>query len=171
MRTFPGNKPNLIQAQPSAPFSGRDLGLFLLVFVSYVISARLELRLIHSQTSMGVIWLPAGIALAAFLLRGRSMLPVIYLASLCVELISSVPLLGALTIAAGNMAEVLLAGYLVNRFAGGSKTFSRPADVLRFSVAGALATLVSAIVGTSVVASPAGLDRPEALTIFAAWWA
>jgi len=172
MRTFPGTKPNLVQGQPAASFSSRDLGLFLLVFVSYVFCARFELRLIHSQTSMGVIWLPAGIALAAFLLRGRRMLPVIYLASLSVELISSVPLLGALTIAAGNTAEVFLAGYLVNRFAGGAKAFSRPADVLRFSVlAGALATLISAIVGTSVVTSPAGLDRPEALTIFAAWWA
>ncbi|HXJ13181.1 MAG TPA: MASE1 domain-containing protein [Candidatus Limnocylindrales bacterium] len=172
MRTFPGTKPNLVQGQPAASFSARDLGLFLLVFASYVFCARFELRLIHSQTSMGVIWLPAGIALAAFLLRGRGILPTIYLASLSVELISSVPLLGALTIAAGNTAEVFLAGYLVNRFAGGAKAFSRPADVLRFSVlAGALATLISAIVGTSVVSSPAGLDRPEALTIFAAWWA
>jgi PAS domain S-box-containing protein len=91
---------------------------------------------------------------------------------MCVELLSAVPLPGALTIAAGNTAEALLGGYLVNRFAGGANAFSRPAYVLRFSVlAGALATLVSALVGTSAVWGPAGHSRPESLTIFAAWWA
>jgi PAS domain S-box-containing protein len=83
-----------------------------------------------------------------------------------------VPLLGALTIAGGNTAEVLLGGYLVNRFAGGAKAFSRPANVLRFSVlGGVLATLVSAIVGTTVVWGPVGFNQPQTLTIFAAWWA
>ena len=153
-------------------FSGRDLGVQILVFLAFFLSARLELGLIHSQTSMGVIWLPAGIAFAAILLQGRRVVPAIFLASFFVELMSSVPLPGALTIAGGNAAEVLLGGYLVNRYAGGPKAFSRPANVLRYSVlAGALATLVSAVVGTSVLWGPAGASRPETLTIFAAWWA
>jgi len=172
MRAFWTAESNLVQGQPTARFSVHDFGVLALVFLTYLVSARLELRLIHSQTSMGVIWLPAGISFAAILLAGRRVVPAIFLASLCVEIISSMPLLGALTIAGGNSAEVLLGGYLVNRFAGGAKAFSRPADVLRFSVlAGALATLVSAVVGTSVVWSPLGLNRPGTLTIFAAWWA
>jgi PAS domain S-box-containing protein len=172
MRTILSTESNVVQGQPTVSFSGRDLGVLILVFLAFFLSARVELRLIHSQTSMGVIWLPAGIAFAAILLKGRRVVPAIFLASLCVELTSSVPLLGALTIAGGNVAEVLLGGYLVNRFAGGAKAFSRPAYVLRFSVlAGALATLVSAAVGTSVVWSPLGLNQPHTLTVFAAWWA
>ena len=172
MRILSFTDSNLEQGQPKVSYSGRDFGIMVLVFLAYFLSARLELRLIHSQICMGVIWLPAGIALAAILLSGRRVIPAIFLASLCVELTSSVPLLGALTIAGGNAAEVLLGGYLVNRFAGGAKAFSRPANVLRFSLlAGVLATLVSAIVGTSVVWGPAGLSQPKTLTIFAAWWA
>jgi PAS domain S-box-containing protein len=172
MRAFPTSDSNVVQGQPTVPFSIRDLGVLILVFLAYLVSARLELRLIHSQTSMGVIWLPPGIAFAAILLKGRRVVPAIFLASLCVELLSSVPLLGALTIAGGNTAEVLLGGYLVNRFAGGAKAFSRPANVLRFSVlAGALATLVSAVVGTSVVWGLLGFSQPQTLKIFAAWWA
>jgi len=172
MRVFSSSESSSLPGEPRESSFGRNLGVAFFVILAFVVSARLELRLIHSQTSMGVIWLPAGISLAAVLLKGRRIAPAIFLASLCVELISSVPLLGALTIAAGNTAEALLGGYLVNRFAGGAKAFSRPADVLRFSVlAGVLATLVSAIVGTSVLWGPAGSGRPETFTIFAAWWA
>ena len=172
MRAFSSTESNLVQGQPTAPFSIRDLVVLILVFLAYFLSARLELRLIHSQTSMGVIWLPPGIALAAVLLRGRRVLPAIFLASVCIELLSSVSVLGGLIIAAGNTAEVLLGAYLVKRFAGGAKAFSRPANVLRFSVfAGVLATLVSATVGTTIELTPLGLNQTQVLTIFAAWWA
>ena len=162
-----------LPGEPMESSFGRNLGIAAVVIVAYVVSARFELLLIHSRTSMGVIWLPAGISMAAILLGGRRIVPVIFLASLCVELLSAQPLLSALSIAAGNAGEALLGGYLVNRFAGGANAFSRPENVLRFSVlAGALATLVSAVVGTGTVAwGPAWSGRPEILTIFAAWWA
>ena len=172
MRVFSSRESKVAQGQPTTSISGRDLALFLLVFIALVLSARFELRLIHSQTAMGVIWLPAGIALAAVLLQGPRALPAIFLASMCAELLSAVPLPGALTIAAGNTAEAWLGGYLVNRFAGGANAFSRPAYVLRFSVlAGAVATFVSALVGTSALWGPAGQSWPESLTVFGAWWA
>ncbi len=161
-----------LSSGPASWFSIRDLCIFLVVFFAYVLSARFELTLIHSQPAAGVIWAPAGISLAAILLNGRRIVPVIFLAALVVELTSSQPWLTALAIAAGNTAEAVLGGYLVNRFAGGDKPFSRPAEVLRFSLlAGALATLVSSIVGTSVLCAPGGYGRPEILATFAAWWA
>ncbi|HXC48798.1 MAG TPA: MASE1 domain-containing protein [Candidatus Sulfotelmatobacter sp.] len=172
MRVFSSTESNLVQGQPKVPFTIRDLGVLILVFLAYLVSARLELRLIHSQTSMGVIWLPAGIAFAAVLLGGRRVLPAIFLASFCIELLSSVSVLGGLIIAAGNTAEVLLGAYLVKRFAGGANAFSRPANVLRFSLfAGVLATLVSATVGMMIELTPLGLDQSTAFTIFAGWWA
>ena len=172
MRIFSSVDSDLEQGRAKGSLSRRDLGILVLVFFAYFLSARLELRLIHSQISMGVIWLPAGISSAAILLKGRRVVPAIFLASLCVELTSSVPLFGALTIAGGNAAEVLLGGYLVNRFAGGANAFSRPANVLRFSVlAGVFATLISAVVGTTVVWGPAGISQSRTLVIFAAWWA
>src|ERR1700686_3814115 len=116
MRASAASDSQYLHGEPTPAFSGRDLGTVLLVLFAYVASARFELRLIHSQTSMGVIWLPAGISIAAILLNGRRIVPAIFLASLCVELVSSVPLLGALAIAGGNTAEALVGGYLANRF-------------------------------------------------------
>ena len=172
MRTFSISDTKLEQNPSKFSLSSRDLGLLVLVFFAYFLFGRLELRLIHSQTSMGVIWLPAGIGFAAILLSGRRVVPAIFLASLCIELTSSVPLLGALTIAAGNTVEVLLGGYLVNRFSGGAKTFSRPANVLRFAIlAGAFPTLISAAIGSSVLWSAGGIGQPRMLAIFTAWWA
>src|SRR5579859_6235068 len=75
MRAFWTAESNLVQGQPTARFSVHDFGVLSLVFLTYLVSARLELRLIHSQTSMGVIWLPAGISFAAILLAGRRVVP------------------------------------------------------------------------------------------------
>src|SRR5260370_24428830 len=97
---------------------GRNLGIAAVVIVAFVVSARFELLLIHSRTSMGVIWLPAGISMAAILLGGRRIVPVIFLASLGVELLSSQPLLNALAIASGIAGGALLGGYLGTPVAG-----------------------------------------------------
>src|SRR5258707_8626862 len=173
MRVMSSSESLGLPGGPMESSFGRSVGFAAVVLVAYVVSARFELLLIRSRTSMGVIWLRAGISMAAILLGGRRIVPVIFLASLGVELLSSQPLLNALAIASGNAGEALLGGYLVNRFAGGANAFSRPENVLRFSVlAGALATLVSAVVGTGTVAwGPAWSGRPEILIIFAAWWA
>jgi PAS domain S-box-containing protein len=169
--SFSTDSPNN-QPGTSDRLSIRDVGLLLLVFVAYVGLALYELNLIHSQPAAGVIWVPAGISLAAILLLGRRAAPILFLAAFLVELLSSQPPLVSLAIAGGNTAEALLGGYLVNRFAGGAKAFSRPVDVLRFSLlAGAAATLVSSIVGASVLHGPGGAGRPEILATFAAWWA
>ncbi len=153
------------------PFTSRDVWIFLFVFAAYFFSARIDLKLIHLQNGNGIVWVPAGIALAAILLKGNGIVPVIFMASLLVEFTSGQPVLTAMAIAAGNAAEGLLGGYLVNRFAGGAKAFSSPANVLRFSVlAGAVATLASATVGTTVTSVPLVSSQAEVLATLTAWW-
>ncbi len=161
-----------LQTEPRNAFTGRDLWIYLFVLVAYFVAARIDLKLIHLQNGEGIIWVPAGIALAAVLLKGNRVAPVILVASFLVELTSGQPVFAALAIAAGNAFECLLGGYLVNRFAGGAKAFTTPTNVLRFSfLAGALATLVSATVGATVLSSQAAFIRSEALGTLAAWWA
>lgn len=150
----------------------KDLLIWLVVFVSYFLSAHLDLKLVHLQNGEGIIWVPSGIALAAILLRGNRIIPVVFAASMMVELTSGQPALIAMAIAAGNTAECALGAYLVNRFAGGRKAFSRPANVLRFSIlAGAVATLASATVGTTVTSAPIEISQADVLATLFAWWA
>jgi len=158
--------------EPKRMFARSDLWTYLCLFAAYFVAARIELKLIHLQHGEGIIWVPAGIALAAVLLKGTRVVPVILVSSLLVELLSGQPPLSALAIAAGNAAEGFVGGYLVNRFAGAGKAFSTPGGVLRYSVlAGAFATLLSATVGTTVIAAPFAVTRAEVLGTLAAWWA
>ena len=160
------------ESETKLSLTSRDIWIFLCVFVSYFVAARIDLKLIYLQNGEGIIWVPAGIALAAILLKGNRIVPVILLASFLVEFSSGQSALQALGIALGNASECLLGGYLVNRFAGGAKAFSTPSNVLKFSIlGGALATLVSATVGTTVLYAPLAATRAEVLGTLAAWWA
>jgi PAS domain S-box-containing protein len=153
-------------------FTSRDLCIYLGIFTAYFLAARIDLKLINLQHGEGIIWVPAGIALAAILLTGMRVVPLILMASFLVEFSSGQTPLSALTIAMGNAAEGFVGGYLVNRFAGGREAFSTPTGVLRYSAfAGALATLISATVGTSVVSAPFAATRAEVLATLGAWWA
>jgi PAS domain S-box-containing protein len=161
------------EIQARASFTKRDLWSYLSVLVAYFVAGRIDLELIHMQHSEGIIWIPAGIALAAILLKGNRIAPVILLASFLVEKASGQPALSSLGIAAGNCSEALIAGYLAKRFAGGAKAFSSPRNVLRFCIlTGGLSTLVSATVGTTVLfAQQLAPARAEVLGTLAAWWA
>ena len=160
------------QREASGPFGVRELWIDVLVVVAYFILARFDLRLAHLQPGMDIIWLPAGIAFAAIVLKGNRIAPALFIGSLLVELTTRVPFPPAVAIAAGNTAEAMLGGYLINRFAGGVKAFSRPAFVMRFALLGALlSTFVSAFVGTSVVSASGLMMHSTPTATLAAWWA
>ena len=160
------------KVEANSSFTRRDLWIYFCVLVAYFVAGRFNLGLVHMRHSEGIIWIPAGIAVAAILLMGNRIGPVILLSSFLVEKTSGQPALAALGIAAGNTFEAVLAGYLANRFAGGGKAFSSPGNVLRFSVlVGALATLVSSTVGTSVLYAHLAPTQAEVLGTLAAWWA
>lgn len=169
----------VLSAEPLNPdveaktsFARRDLWSYLCVLLAYFVAGRLELQLVHMQHSEGIIWIPAGIAVAAILLKGNRIAPVILLSSFLVEITSGQPVFSALGIAAGNCCEALLAAYLAKRFAGGGKAFSSPGNVLRFCVlTGGLSTLFSATVGTTVLFAHLAPARAEVLGTLAAWWA
>jgi len=170
---------SLLSADPSSPhveaktfLSKHDFWTYLLAFVAFFVAGRFDLQLIHMQQNQGIIWVPAGIAMAAVLLKGNRIAPVIFLASMLLELTSGQSLLSAAGIAAGNTFEAVFGSYLATRFAGGGKAFSSPINVLRFSVlTGALATLVSATVGTTIFYWQLAPSHSEVLATLAAWWA
>jgi PAS domain S-box-containing protein len=143
----------------------------LLVAAAYYVSARLGLRLAVIQENVTPLWPPTGIAVAAFLVFGRSLWPGVALAAFLVNLpISTDPLAAAAT-ATGNTLAPLLAATLLLRFG-----FRREVDRLRDAVAivflGALASmLVSASVGTATLVASGAIPGHRFLPAWAAWWA
>jgi len=159
-------------SEPTKWYTGRELFILLFVFLAYAVAGRFNLYLVHLRPPAGSIWVPAGIALAAVLLRGRRMAPAVFLGTFVVGITAShLPLLPSLALGCGNTIEVLLASFLIEKFAGGDKAFSRPTSFLRYCLfAGALATAISAVIGAAVLYGTGATHTAGLLATFLAWW-
>src|SRR5712664_4555818 len=113
-------------------WSSDALGIALL-FVAYVVTARLGLRMDAVGGFATLVWPPTGISLAALLLFGRRLWPAVLLGALCANLLEGAPLPVALGIAAGNLLEALLASWLLGEVAGFKPRLERVNDVDRKS--------------------------------------
>jgi integral membrane sensor domain MASE1 len=94
--------------------------------LTYFAAGKLGLRLAFVNASATAVWPPTGIALAAFVLLGYGVWPVILLGVLLVNLTTSGIIATSITIAIGNTLEGIVGAYLVNRFARGRQVFDRP---------------------------------------------
>ena len=137
----------------------------------YFFVGRFGLRPNAPNHSITAIWLPAGISLAAFLLRGNRVWPGIYLGAflLSATLTGSFALSSIMGI--GTSLEGLLGAYLVNRFAKGVNAFFKTGDALRFIFfAGALAPAMCATFGVWVLCL-GGLARfADFPALWFVWW-
>jgi len=151
-------------------WSSDALGIGLL-FVAYLVTARLGLRMDAVAGFATLVWPPTGISLAALLLFGRRLWPAVLLGALCANLLEGAPLPVALGIAAGNVLEALLGSWLLGEVAGFKPRLERVNDVVSLLFFGAIAsTAVSA--GVGVLSLRLGGTIAAALTwpTFRAWW-
>jgi PAS domain S-box-containing protein len=150
----------------------KNIAIFVLLVFVYFLTGKLSEHLTFLNSNWSALWIPAGIALSAFLVLGYRIWPAILVGSFLVDVTASVSIGMAIGIAVANTLEALVGAYLVNRFARGSRAFSRPQDVFRFTVfAGFLATALGATLGTTLLCQQ-GLARwPEFGATWLAWWA
>ncbi|MGH3505917.1 MAG: SpoIIE family protein phosphatase [Nocardioidaceae bacterium] len=163
------------QDSGDAPFSvhvrtGAHIGMLVLVGVAYYLGARLGLSLSLVESNVTPLWPPTGVAVAAFLLVGRSMWPSVALAALAVNVPISVNLLAAATTAVGNTLAPFVAATLLLRVG-----FRRQLDSLRDALAivflGALASmLISATVGSLTLVVSDAVAADEFVSAWTVWW-
>ncbi len=148
----------------------RDVGEIAALALAYFAGARLGLWLTHLGPDVSAVWPPTGIALAAILLGGYRLWPGIVVADVASSLVSGLPLSAVVCLAAGNVAQVLLAAWLLKRFVGFCNPMERVRDVLGLAIFGSLLTAAvgAAVgVGTDVALSPV----PVAVgTFWFTWW-
>jgi integral membrane sensor domain MASE1 len=146
------------------------VGTLVAVGAVYYLGARLGLTLSLVEQNVTPLWPPTGVAVAAFLLVGRSMWPGVAVAAFAVNLpISEGPLAAAVT-AAGNTLAPLLAVTLLTGV-GFRRQLDRHRDAVAIVLLGALTSMVlSATVGagTLVVSGAIGTDQLPAA--WAVWW-
>ena len=154
--------------------AGRTLvghvGALALVAVTYYIGARVGLTLSLVERNVTPLWPPTGIAVAAFLLFGRSLWPGVAVAAFAVNLpISEGPLAAAAT-AAGNTMAPLVAALLLARV-GFRPQLDRRQDALSIVFLGALAsTLISATIGAGTLVASGAISSHSLVSAWAVWW-
>jgi len=148
----------------------RYLGALVLVGFAYYVGARVGLTLSLVERNVTPLWPPTGIAVAAFLLVGRSLWPGVAVAAFAVNLpISEGPIAAAVT-AAGNTLAPVVAAALLARF-GFRRQLDRRQDALSIVFLGALAsTLVSATIGAGTLVVSGAISSDQLDSAWAVWW-
>jgi len=148
----------------------RHAVVLVLVALAYYLGARLGLSLSLVEQNVTPLWPPTGIAVAAFLLLGRSMWPALAVAALAVNLpISEGPLPAAVT-AAGNVLAPLVAAELL-RYVGFRRQLDRQRDAIAIVFLGALASmLISATIGAGTLVVSGAIPSDDLPTAWAVWW-
>ena len=145
--------------------------------VAYFVVGKLGLLLAQGDMSISPIWPATGIALAALLLWGIELWPAILVGSFLVALTAAhdasmgTRFLQSVGIGVGNTLEAVVGAWLVSRFANGCKAFQRASDVFRYIfLAGALATALSATIGTLSLTGAGLLDKQIYGSAWLRWW-
>jgi diguanylate cyclase (GGDEF)-like protein/PAS domain S-box-containing protein len=120
----------------------------LLLIAAYFISGWGGLKLPFVGTHITLVWLPAGIAVAALIRWGRPMLPGIYLGAFLVNFSIGSSWLLAAAIAVGNTLGPLLSAGLLKRF-GFHEAFDRQKDVGLLVIGASVGMTLSALGGVS----------------------
>jgi signal transduction histidine kinase/ActR/RegA family two-component response regulator len=125
--------------------------------------------LIHPSAS--AVWLPSGVAIAAFLLFGLRLVPAVFVGAFLVNVTTAGSIPSSLGVALGNTLEGVLAVTLVNRFAGGREAFASASGILKFAVlAAVLSTTVSASIGVASLALGGFVTDESRAAIWFTWW-
>jgi integral membrane sensor domain MASE1 len=148
----------------------RTAAALVLVGGAYYLGGRLGLSLSVVEHNVTPLWPPTGIALAAFLLLGRSMWPGVAVAALAVNLPISTGTLPALVTAVGNTLAPLVAAILLERI-GFRRQLDRRRDALAIVFLGALASMtISATIGATTLAASGAIGTDQLSGAWVVWW-
>ena len=144
---------------------------WVLIVCAYFLAGKLSLGFASIHVSASPVWLPAGMAVALFLLLGFSIWPAIFAGAFLVNITTAGGMPTSASIAVGNTLGGLLGAWLVQKFAHGIHAFESPPDILKSAfLAGLLSPAVSATIGiTSLTIGHYALPNEYAI-IWLTWW-
>ncbi len=169
--SFVARQVESIRSVTGSAISPQNILLFLVITIAYFVSGKFGQQLAVPNPDATAFWPPTGIALAALFIKGKKALPGIFAGGFLVNVTTTgIPFI-SLGIAFGNMLEVMIAVFLVKRFANGVDAFFTPKGVLRFFVlAGIVPTAFCATVGAGLLCL-GGMSKWSAFwSVWSVWW-
>ena len=149
MDSSDGISARLDPAPVNTPPSGLLFVLrFGAVVAGYYLTARLGLLIPYVGTHISLVWLPTGVAVAAFRRWGAGMAPAVYIAAVAANASIGGPLWIALLVGVGNTAGTGLAAWLLRRW-GFDDRLLRRRDVSAFVGAVVLGMAVTSLNGVA----------------------
>jgi integral membrane sensor domain MASE1 len=120
-------------AKPTSDsLSLKNIALFSFLLICSFACSRLGTRLPFMQPYSRTIWLPAGCAIAAFILFGYRIWPALLVGSFLGHATALGLVRAAFEAPVAATLEGIVGAYLVNKFAHGVKAFDTSKDVIRF---------------------------------------
>ena len=148
-----------------------DLPCLAILASLYALLAKTSIAFATGISTISLLWLPTGLALAALLLYGKKYWPAIFIGASCFYLLTDKSLPAAIAIALGNTLEALCGCWLLTRDQRFDCRLRRSSDFFRLLfLAGFVSTGVSALTGVAVL-SAAGLMGPQQAPLsLLQWW-
>jgi len=149
----------------------KDVALFAALTLAYFIGARLGLKLALVQPLATPIWLPAGGAIAAFIVFGYRVWPSVLVGSFLGHVTSLGLVSTSFVVPIGATLEGLVGAYLVDRFAHGVKAFETARDVFLFAFFTCIcAPSINAAVGIGIDYFGRHANLADSALIVLSWW-
>lgn len=146
-----------------------DIAKILIVFLGYIFTAKLGLSMPYVGSHITLIWLPTGIAVAAFAYLGIRVAPAIFIAAFFVNYSISPNILLSVAIGAGNTLAPLVA-YIFLKKTNFDHKIEHRRDILLLITAAFSSMLISSVVGSySLIYF--GILPPEGMIYgWITWW-
>lgn len=143
---------------------------FLIVAAAYFAGGYLGLSIPYVGSHITLIWPPTGIALAALIHWGYSIVPGIWLGAFLVNIVTGASWEASLGISIGNVLGPFIACLLLRRTEF-DRRMDKRRDILLFVLAGAaLPMTISATTGTLTLIITKLLPYTKLTTAWFAWW-
>lgn len=168
------------QAAPLRPFVARIAGsapaCIAAVALLYMLTAKLGF-LLAGNPSVSVMWMPAGIALAAVLLAGSRVWPGIWLGSLLTYTIvyrglpfGFVEIIQGVIIGAGTTLQAIVGAALIRRFLPNSNLFESPSQAFKFVCVVFAACTLAPSVGVGIYWAAGATMISTLPFVWLTWW-
>lgn len=164
-------------AQAARPLAGltRSGGLRYLVGVGaltalYYLAAKLGYELRFTGPVAGIVWLPAGVAISYLALGGLRFWPGALLGDLLANEYSTIMVGGAIGQTTGNLIEVVLGAYLLQRLMRRGSPLDTTGSVVGLMAALAASTAASAVIGPLSLFASDALSSDSLPTVARTWW-
>ena len=151
--------------------AARTLTIVLGVGAAYFLAAVVGFRAAFVADQISIVWAPTGIAQAALLLWGFTLVPAVWLAAFAANATTGMPLWAAGGIAAGNTLEAVAAAWLLSRVPGFNAAFKRVHDAAAFVLfAVAASPLLSASIGVAMLCAAGVEPWGRYGELWREWW-